>query len=290
MFFLFIIEMVIKMDLYSLFYNLTKQKADSITYCPYGITNLNYQIKSGKKEYFLRIPKDNSQMNRENEYQIIQILKNKKIDAETIYFDCKTGMKITKKIRYKHFFSNPTNEIELNTFLTQLKKLHRMKCSLIQPYPIFDLLENWKRQIKDKTICFQNEDLILLDTQRLYEKYPLTLCHNDLLYANILCCDKSIRIIDYEYAGLNIVLFDIMSFIKENNIDSVSTQLKIFKTYFHKVTIDLIQDLNIMGSFLDVYWGYWAYLQFQNTHETIYLDIFLQKHRRYHRFINHISN
>ena len=77
-----------------------------------------------------------------------------------------------------------------------------------------------------------------------------------------------------------------MSFIKENNIDNLNQQIKIFKIYFEKLSIDLISDLNTMGLFLDLFWSYWAYMMYKKTNQQVFLDIFTLKYRRYHQLIN----
>lgn len=277
------------MDLLNLFYNITNIKPDKIILYPFGITNTNYIVKAQGKEYFLRIPKENQiGLNRQNEKFISNQIASLKIDAPIIYLDENTGIKISKKINYINYFDNPNNTYYLELFFKQLKKIHHMDISNFKKFDVFELLKIYKKHTNDKTISFKNEELLLSKVKQLYKKYPLVLCHNDLLFANLLCTKKKVHIIDYEYAGLNIVLFDIMSFIKENNIDNISTQIKIFKTYFGKINIDLISDLNTMGLFLDLFWAYWAYMNYKIYEDNLYLDIFMEKYQRYHKTITHI--
>ena len=275
------------MDLLDLFFKTTQIKPEQISPYPFGVSNDNYLVKTSQGEYFLRVPKtDNNGIDRKNEKQVIVNIKDLKIDAETIYFNDKNGIKITKKIKCKKVFSDYCDTNFLKSFSLQLKKLHQASIDKIKPFEVFKLLNFYKEEINDKSLTFFDEDYLLLKVRKLYEKYPLVLCHNDLLFANILTDNKKVYLIDYEYAGLNIELFDVMSFIKENNIDNLNQQIKIFKIYFEKLSIDLISDLNTMGLFLDLFWSYWAYMMYKKTNQQVFLDIFTLKYRRYHQLIN----
>ena len=66
----------------------------------------------------------------------------------------------------------------------------------------------------------KNESEIIFAAEKLYEKYPLVYAHNDLVKGNLLFKDEQLIVLDFEYAGLNISLFDIASFISENNLSN----------------------------------------------------------------------
>ncbi|MCI7236474.1 hypothetical protein [Campylobacter sp.] len=77
-----------------------------------GMTNTNYLVKSDANHYVLRIPPKNSQaiLNRVKEKHIEKVLTGGGISAKCLYFDSKTGIKITEFIngsklhRYKKTF------------------------------------------------------------------------------------------------------------------------------------------------------------------------------------------
>ncbi|MDD7091089.1 hypothetical protein [Campylobacter sp.] len=77
-----------------------------------GMTNTNYLVKSDANHYVLRIPPKNSQaiINRVKEKHIEKVLTGGGISAKCLYFDGKTGIKITEFIngsklhRYKKTF------------------------------------------------------------------------------------------------------------------------------------------------------------------------------------------
>ena len=71
-----------------------------------------FKLKSGANHYVLRIPPKNAQaiINREQEKHIEKALMGESISAKCLYFDSKTGIKITEFIngsklhRYKKTF------------------------------------------------------------------------------------------------------------------------------------------------------------------------------------------
>lgn len=278
------------MDKYlDLFYQHTNIKPLSISYIPLGITNNNYLVKCEKKDYVLRIPKDDMiGIDRVNENNVIELLKPLKIDVPTIYFDKKTGIKITEKIKIRKTAINYLNDEYLKKFLNQLKKIHEQKTiEKIADFDCFNLLKKYKEQLNEETLIFPKEEEIIEKTKKIYQTYPKVLCHNDLLFNNILYTQKKVFIIDYEYSGKNIVLFDLMSFVKENNIEDLAIQSKILKFYYGKVDYKIFNDFTTMGLFLDILWSYWAYMMYVKYKDKQYLDIAIYKRNRYLKSINH---
>ena len=121
----------------------------------------------------------------------------------------------------------------------------------------------------------------------IYEKYEKVLCHNDLLFANFLYSKDRSYLIDYEYSGKNIALFDVVSYLNENNINDESKQLEFIKQYYKIIDEELLNDINIMFSFLDVLWGYWGFAMYKMYKNKTFLSIGEEKKSRYHsRFCN----
>ena len=81
--------------------------------------------------------------------------------------------------------------------------------------------------------------------------------------------------------GKNIALFDIVSFLSENNIDDENLQHKFLKMYYGKVDETLLNEVKIMYSFLDVLWTYWAKAMYIKYNEEVFNDIALEKTSRY---------
>jgi len=87
---------------------------------------------------------------------------------------------------------------------------------------------------------------------------PLTTCHNDLLNANFLRDGDHIWIVDYEYAGMGDVFFDLGNLAVNNGLDEAA-QERLLQHYFlgdvrdrHRARLAL---MTLMSDFREAMWG-----------------------------------
>lgn len=258
-----------------LFYNLTGIKGIKSKKIKDGITNINYKVSTLTQDYVIRIPRENLiGINRINEKKVIELVKPLNINVDIVYYDENTGILISKFIK-----SSKRNKISFEKISSCIKKLHSIECNDIEKFDPFELISKYKTIVKD--INFDNENKLILKVKEIYQNYPLVLCHNDLLYANFINCKKTNYLIDYEYAGKNIAIFDIVSFLNENDIEDIDKQLEFIKSYYEKVDNKLLNDINTMFVFLDLLWAYWAYMMYKLYNDNVFLTIALNKHKRY---------
>ena len=57
-------------------------------------------------------------------------------------------------------------------------------------------------------------------------------CHNDLLSANFLGDGERLRIIDWEYAGMNDRYFDLGNLAVNNELSEADDELRCSRAYF----------------------------------------------------------
>ena len=258
-----------------LFYKLTNIKGLKSYKIKSGITNINYKIKTDIGEFVIRIPrKDIIGLNRKNEEKVISVVKAIKLNVDIIYFDSNTGIMISKYVKTKK-----RKHVSLKVINEHLKKLHSLSVLDIEEFNPFKLIDTYSKYCDEKT--FINKEIIINQSQNLYKKYPLVLCHNDLLYANCINSNDKEYLIDYEYAGKNIALFDIASFISENNIENLTSIKRLLKMYYGKVSDEMIKDINTMCLLLDMLWAYWGYAMYNIYNQKIFLDIAISKHQRF---------
>ena len=70
---------------------------------------------------------------------------------------------------------------------------------------------------------------------------------------------------DFEYAGLNISLFDIASFISENNLSK--NEKEYFLSQFENINK---KDVQTMINFENILWYYWASYMYKLTNKQIF--------------------
>ena len=258
-----------------LFYKLTNIKGIKSQKIKDGITNINYKVITASGDYVIRIPRKNIiGINRVNEEKVINLIKDSNMNVDVIYFDATSGIMISKFVNTKK-----RKQVDYDEVISHLRKLHSLPTDQIDNFDPFNLMKVYERHTNN--ITFNKKEEVIRKAKEMYERYPLVLCHNDLLYANCLKTDTKDYLIDYEYAGLNIALFDIVSFLSENDINDLSKQVEFIKKYYGKIDAKLLADINTMFLFSDMLWAYWGYAMYNLYNEEVFLHIALNKQARY---------
>jgi thiamine kinase-like enzyme len=83
-------------------------------------------------------------------------------------------------------------------------------------------------------------------------------CHNDLLAANFIRSPKGVRIIDWEYAGMNDRYFDLGNFAVNNELDAEG-EAALLAAYFEAPASERrlasLQLMRFMSDFREAMWG-----------------------------------
>jgi thiamine kinase-like enzyme len=86
---------------------------------------------------------------------------------------------------------------------------------------------------------------------------PIRPCHNDLLNANFLLRDGKVFLVDYEYAGMGDLFFDLGNFSINNGISEDAEEL-LLERYFGHVSAAArarLKLMKIMSDFREAMWG-----------------------------------
>ncbi len=82
-------------------------------------------------------------------------------------------------------------------------------------------------------------------------------CHNDLLNANFIRSPEGIRIVDWEYAGMGDVFFDLANFSVNHELSEAESDL-LLRAYFGEVREEEREHLRLMrfmSDFREAMWG-----------------------------------
>ncbi len=266
----------------SIIKNVFNEDIKDIEYIPLGLTNDNYKVVTNSfNKYIVRIPKKGNEkiFKYSNEELVISALKNKDIDVQTLYYDNKSGIKITKYIENSKVFNESSLAIEkkISMVAEKLREIHKTSINSLK----FNALEKLN-VFKGKSLSlFPFEGTIIKNIENQYLKNNLVLCHNDLVNGNLLFDNKRLYIIDYEYAGMNNKMFDLASFLSENDITDEKTILDFLKYYYlDKYSDDIFEDLKIWYIFNDILWTYWAKYMLEKDGKEIFNKIYYQKLNR----------
>ena len=184
-----------------------------------GITNLTIGFECMENKYVIRIPEESSDfVNRENEKKTYEILKEAKIGERVIYFDDKTGYKVSEYIRGRHI-CDAYNDEDVIKCVNTFREFHNKKIQTDYKFDVFDYIEKFESDFKKSGYVYRDylstKDKILKMKDYIESmdiEYSLT--HMDASANNILLDDNSSQgiIIDWEYAAMQDPHMDIALF------------------------------------------------------------------------------
>jgi thiamine kinase-like enzyme len=230
-----------------------------------GITNLNYRVDLDGKSFHLRIPGENTELlgiNREYEYKANLIAGELNIAPEVIYFIEPEGYLVTRFIEGRPI---PPEELrQPENILRVAETLHHIHALPTIPgtFSAFQVVRDYAEIAKHYKVAFPENFDWLIDqmnnmeatlTSQHYFRRP---CHNDLLNGNFLLADR-LYILDWEYAGMGDIFFDLANFSNNHELSETEDQL-LLNCYFAEVKPQDMIHLNIMkimSDFREAMWG-----------------------------------
>lgn len=211
-------------------FNVEVDEIKNITVLKKGMTNRSFLFECQNQKYIMRIPGEGTDhlINRKEEADVYQALENRQICDDVLYMNPENGYKITA---YLEDATNcdAENWDEVEACMTKLKEFHELNLTVDHRFDIFgqiDFYESlwngeksyFKDYEKTKAAIFELKKWI--DTLDKTE----TLVHIDAVPDNFLFTKDGIRIIDWEYAGMqdphvDIAMFCIYSLYSKEQVD-----------------------------------------------------------------------
>lgn len=213
-----------------------KENFIKITPIHTGYTNQSYLLETNNHKFQIRLGQNNEIVNRNNEKEILSIIK----DKYYIYYNENNGNAIKKwidAVALEEYFNERQQILEADVLITLIKEiedLHKInwKDSKIIHHDYFCFFNN-KHDLED-----YHKDLYIKLVNELTQDSPWVLSHNDLNMQNILITkDKKIIFIDYEWGRINHPLWDIANFIRESNLnlEQVKEIAKLLSVSYNKL-------------------------------------------------------
>ena len=213
-------------------FNVEVDEIKNITVLKKGMTNRSFLFECHNQKYIMRIPGEGTDhlINRKEEADVYQALENRQICDDVLYMNPDNGYKITA---YLEDATNcdAGNWDEVEACMTKLREFHELNLTVDHRFDIFgqiDFYESlwngeksyFKDYEKTKAAIFELKKWI--DTLEKKE----TLVHIDAVPDNFLFTKDGIRIIDWEYAGMqdphvDIAMFCIYSLYSKEQVDQL---------------------------------------------------------------------
>lgn len=192
-----------------------------------GMTNKNYKVVIGDESFVLRVPGNGTEdmISRKEEIKVAKYATEIGVDAELIYFNEDTGIKVSRFIENAETLTAEAAKKQENMKLVCdiLRKLHNYKKEMSNVFDVYEKIDMYERllievngtnyddyfEVKEKVIELK-EMLTKLDCK-------LAPCHNDTLAANFIkSSDEKMYLIDWEYGGMNDPMWDLAAYSLEN--------------------------------------------------------------------------
>lgn len=197
-----------------------------------GMTNKSFTFRSNDKKYIVRIPGKGTDklINRNQENAVYNVIKDKGICDNIIYFDPESGYKITEFIESSRV-CDPTNYKDVKKCFDKLKEFHNMKLQVDHEFDLIDKILFYESLMENKPSEYENYNevknrIMKLHqfTDRLDKDYTLT--HIDAVSDNFLISKAGVTLIDWEYAAMqdphvDIAMFIIYSMLDEKQADDI---------------------------------------------------------------------
>ncbi len=267
-----------------------------------GITNLNFKVEADGKAYVIRLAGANTELlgiKRDVEHVANRVAGELGIAPEVMYFIEPEGYIVTSFINGRQI---PRDEIVQPDYLAQVAKkirlFHRRAPKLKAEFNVFKRIEMLTKVSKEKGAKFPSDwDFIMQkmnEARKALEKDPYipTPCHNDLLNLNWLQENVAgdlgeLRLLDWEYAGMGDIFFDLGNFSHHHRLNEEQVNRFLFE-YFGEVTDKLYARLRLMWPMSELHEAMWGTTQ--TVISTLEEDFQGYAHLWFGRFRLHVTD
>lgn len=235
-----------------------------------GLTNSNYCVTVDGERFALRVSGGNSPLlgiNREVEFEALKIASDAGIGAKVEKFILPEGHLVTRFISGRHWKSAEYRQREvLQRIVDTVKRIHAFP-AISGTFSPFRRVESYAKKAREFRVPFPDDFPIFekkmqeIETIQQKDTGPwLRFCHNDLFSVNFLD-DGGVRIVDWEFAGMGDIYFDLAALVYAYDSDGpLPAELEeyLLECYFGKVNAvhrERLAGMKFMLLFFTAMWG-----------------------------------
>lgn len=231
-----------------------------------GITNTNYCVRVDGEPFFVRLAGEETEalgIDRSNERTAVEAAASVGVGPEVVAFLPEHGCLVTEWIEGTTVPPEELRQREmLSLLVSSIRAFHNCR-EIPGTFSPFRVVELYRESAERRGVEVPEVYWWLLERAReiegvlLQDPAPLRPCHNDLLNANFLRHDGRVMIVDYEYAGMGDVYFDLGNLSVNNDFDD-ETDLALLELYFgapNPRRIARLKLMRLMSDFREAMWG-----------------------------------
>lgn len=206
----------------------------NITVLKKGMTNRSFLFSCKDKKYIMRIPGEGTDqlINRRQEAAVYQNIAGRKICDEIAYINPENGYKITEYLEGARV-CDAENEEDLQKCMKKLREFHGQKLRVDHSFDLFGQMEYYESLWEGTPSAYKDYEKTKAHVLQLKDYIEANagewvLTHIDAVPDNFLFVEENgkeeIRLIDWEYAGMqdphvDIAMFCIYSLYKKEQVD-----------------------------------------------------------------------
>ena len=214
--------------------NVKNDEICNISVLKKGMTNRSFLFECKEKKYIMRIPGEGTDqlINRREEAEVYNCIKEKNICDDITYINPENGYKITEFLEGARV-CDPLDEDDIKKCMKCLRNFHQKKLKVDHDFDLFGQIEFYEKLWNGKSSVYRDylkTKRNVLDLKGYVQKNieVKTLTHIDAVPDNFLFVDRDgkedIRLIDWEYAGMqdphiDIAMFCIYSLYDKSQVD-----------------------------------------------------------------------
>ena len=211
-----------------------QDEVTNITVLKKGMTNRSFLFSCKDKKYIMRIPGEGTDqlINRRQEAAVYQTIAGRRICDEIAYINPENGYKITEYLEGARV-CDAENEEDLQKCMKKLREFHGQKLRVDHSFDLFGQMEYYESLWEGTPSAYKDYEKTKAHVLQLKDYIEANagervLTHIDAVPDNFLFVEENgkeeIRLIDWEYAGMqdphvDIAMFCIYSLYKKEQVD-----------------------------------------------------------------------
>lgn len=235
-----------------------------------SFTNSSYRVDFAGESFLLRLPGDGTSeyIDREAEDHNARIAARSGVNAEILFSDVRSGTMVCRFIEgagmdAESFASDPTAPARA---ADALRRVHRCGEVFASRFDPFEEIEAYSRMLRFSHVHLPKDLAPTLEKTkrmrwRLGPPASLAPCHNDPWPGNFVDDGTRMRLIDWEYSGMNDAMWDLSDLSVEAGFDA-SKDRAMLEAYFEgPAPRESLTRFEMYKPVCDLLWSLWGFLQ-----------------------------
>ena len=233
-----------------------------------GITNSNYKVLRRAEAFVLRVGGEGTSIlgiDRHRELRASRAAATCGVGAEVVAFLEPEGVLVTHFIEGSAITTASAAQPETLRRVAHSIRLYHSGAAVAGEFWAPEVVRNYHALARDRGVAFPDSlpqvlALVAEMERGLGRPQQPVPCHNDLLASNLIDDGRTIRILDWEYAGMGDAFFDLGNFAVNQRLEAAGRET-LLAAYLGRVHDADRAHLELMRLLSDLREAFWGFLQ-----------------------------